>query len=227
MSKTNIIPFANTTAIIRELTPGATYKASSSKEWHHPTWLACKRRITGTMPPWPSAPHMLPSPLHTCAQRRQISVQAFSVAYQDGGSAHVTYALSLTWAPPAHAPGPPTNLKVELNGNEVWVSRRRAAPGWNPRPLLKLDDSPITCLPPPPEGSRRRPRSEGPTYSPLPVPSHQMVWSASEGASFYAITAYDAFSGRSLGIVYKTRSPHIDVPGLPSSQTVRLEVQVK
>ena len=54
-----------------------------------------------------------------------------------------------------------------------------------------------------------------------------MVWSASEGASYYVITAYDAFSGRSLGIVHKTRLPHIDVPGLPSSQTVRLEVQVK
>ena len=59
------------------------------------------------------------------------------------------------------------------------------------------------------------------------MPSHQMVWSASEGASYYVITAYDAYSGRSLGVGHKTRSPHIDVPGLPSSHTVRLEVKVQ
>ena len=71
-----------------------------------------------------------PIPRTRCAHRqRQISVQAFSVAYQDGGSAHVTYELSLTWEPPAQAPGPPTNLKVELNGNEAWVSSRGAGAG--------------------------------------------------------------------------------------------------
>ena len=53
-----------------------------------------------------------------------------------------------------------------------------------------------------------------------------MVWSPSDGAAYYAVTAYNAYSGRSLGIIHKTRQPSIDVPGLPSSQTVRLEVQV-
>ena len=68
-----------------------------------------------------SAPHSHPSTRATNLPTNQISVQAFSIAFQDGGSARVTYTLSSTWEPPAQAPPPPKHLKVELNGNEAWV----------------------------------------------------------------------------------------------------------
>ena len=52
----------------------------------------------------------------------------------------------------------------------------------------------------------------------------QLNWQ-SAGASSYVVNAYDAYSGRSLGVQYRTNQNSININGLPTGTTVELVVQ--
>lgn len=60
--------------------------------------------------------------------------------------------------------------------------------------------------------------------TPSPPLKKQLFWK-DPGAPSYLVTAYDAYSGRALGVSYRTQGGWISVPGLPVGSPVLLSVQ--
>jgi hypothetical protein len=90
------------------------------------------------------------------------------------------------------------------------------------QPCIELRGSPIT------KTAVHQPPSP-PAAPPLP-PNHaiaQTAWQPVKGASHYVVSAYDAYSGRSLGINYQTNQNGINIAGLPLGQPIQLVVQVR
>jgi hypothetical protein len=54
-----------------------------------------------------------------------------------------------------------------------------------------------------------------------------LAWAPFAGASSYVVTAYDAYSGRSLGVQYQTTESAIALDGLPVGTSIEIVVQGK
>lgn len=52
------------------------------------------------------------------------------------------------------------------------------------------------------------------------------MWDPALGAGYYIVTAYDAYSGRSLGLTYDVYGTSITMRGLPLGSTIEFVVQV-
>lgn len=90
------------------------------------------RQALARPPAQPPAPRARPaSPPAVPAASPQLDVKSFSTAFNDGQMATSTFTVPADYAPPAGAPGAPTNLQAQVNGNEVQVRARGArGEGW-------------------------------------------------------------------------------------------------
>jgi hypothetical protein len=123
VTETNVIPFKNTTALIRDLTPGKTYEVGVQ---------TCKREdLLGSALSVHTVDQLGPS-IITCIHyilppkfQMQFNVQSYSTAYDGGRSARTVFTVPRTFVRPSYAPSyAPGNLQTRIYGGEVQVGRR-------------------------------------------------------------------------------------------------------